>query len=61
MDLPSDRAAPHYRGNPEEMFKAMDVNGHGFITKDESCSSGGRGSHGMGGGMGQGRDTGTNQ
>jgi len=45
-------AAPHYKGNPEQMFKAMDVNGHGYITKDEFCS---------GRGMGQGQGTGTNQ
>ncbi len=54
-------AAPHHRGNPEEMFKAMDVNGRGYITKDEFCSGRGRGRHGMGGGMGQGQGTGTNQ
>jgi hypothetical protein len=54
-------AAPHHRGNPEEMFKAMDVNGHGYITKDEFCSGSGRGTGGMGRGMGQGQGTGTNQ
>lgn len=59
LTLEEFMAAPHHRGNPEEMFKTMDVSGHGYITRDEFCS--GRGRHGMGGGMGQGQGAGTNQ
>jgi hypothetical protein len=61
LTLEEFMAAPHHRGNAEEMFKAMDVNGHGYITKDEFCSGRGRGRGGMGRGMGQGQGTGTNQ
>ena len=32
-------AAPHGRGNPEQMFKTMDVNGEGFLTKDDSAQA----------------------
>ena len=53
-------AAPHHRGNAEQMFKAMDVNGRGYVTKDGFCSGKGRGK-GMGGGMGQGPCKGVNQ
>jgi len=53
-------AAPHHRGNAEQMFQAMDVNGRGFVTKDEFCSGKGMG-RGMGGGMGQGPCKGVNQ
>jgi hypothetical protein len=49
-------AAPHRRGNAEQMFKTMDVNGHGYITKDEFCAG-----KGMGRGMGQGRGKGASQ
>jgi hypothetical protein len=55
-------AAPHHRGNAEQMFNAMDVNGQGYLTKDQFCSGKGRGmGKGMGKGMGQGQSTGTNQ
>jgi len=63
-------AAPHHRDNPEQMFKAMDVNGRGYLTRDEFCSDKGMGmgggmgkgmGQGMGGGMGKGQGTGTNQ
>ena len=69
-------AAPHQRSNPEEMFQAMDVNGQGYLTKDEFCSGKGMGQgmgqgkgmgqgmgqgKGMGKGMGQGQGAGTNQ
>jgi hypothetical protein len=55
-------AAPHQRGNPEQMFKAMDVNGRGYLTKDDFCSGKGMGmGKGMGKGMGQGIGRGTNQ
>jgi hypothetical protein len=59
-------AAPHHRGNAEQMFKAMDVNGDGFLTKDEFCSGKGMGmgkgmGKGVGQGMGQGQGTGTPQ
>ncbi len=53
-------AAPHHRGNAEQMFKAMDVNARGYITKDEFCSGKGKG-QGMGKGKEQGRGTGTSQ
>lgn len=53
-------AAPHHRENPEQMFKAMDVNGRGYLTKDDFCSGKGKGM-GMGGGMGQGRGKGMGQ
>jgi hypothetical protein len=33
------------------MFKAMDVNGHGYITKEEFCSGQGMGRRGMGHGQ----------
>ena len=46
-------AAPHRRGKAEERFKAMDVNGHGYITKEEFCSGRGMGRRGMGRGIGQ--------
>ena len=49
-------AAPHNKGNPEQMFKAMDVNGHGYITKDEFCSGQGMGRIGRSRGMGQGQE-----
>ena len=51
-------AAPHYRGNAEQMFKTMDVNGDGSLTKDEFCSGKGKG---MGKGMGQGQGQGASQ
>ena len=55
-------AAPHQRDNPEQMFKAMDVNGDGYLKRDEFCSGKGMGmGKGMGQGMGQGQRTGTNQ
>jgi hypothetical protein len=50
--------APHQRANPEQMFKTMDVNGDGSLTKDEFCSGKGMG---MGKGMGQGQGTVTPQ
>lgn len=53
-------AAPHYRGNAEQMFKTMDANGDGSLTKDEFCSGKGRG-QGMGGGMGQGQNKGASR
>jgi len=51
-------AAPHYRGNAEQMFKTMDANLDGSLTKEEICSGKGRG---MGKGMGQGHGKGANQ
>lgn len=51
-------AAPHYRGNAEQMFKTMDVNADGSLTKDEFCSGKGKG---MGKGMGQGQGQGASQ
>ena len=51
-------AAPHYRGNAEQMFKTMDVNGDASLTKDEFCSGKGKG---MGKGMGQGQGQGASQ
>jgi len=35
LTLEEFMAAPHRRGNPEEMFKAMDVSGRG---KNSSCT-----------------------
>jgi Ca2+-binding EF-hand superfamily protein len=60
LTLEEFMATPHHRGNPEEMFKTMDVNGKGYVTKEEFCSARGRGRHGMGGSMGQGQSTETN-
>ncbi len=42
-------AAPHEWGNTEQKYQAMDVKGHGYLTKGEFCSS-----KGMGKGMAQG-------
>ena len=61
--------APHGKGNPDQMFKSMDVKGQNFLTKDDFCSGKGMGrggmgkrmGQGMGKGMGQGQGTGTNQ
>jgi hypothetical protein len=54
--------APHGKGNPEQMFKSMDVKGQGYLTKDELCSGKGMGmGKGMGKGMGQGQGTATPQ
>ena len=53
-------AAPYYKGNAEQMFKAMDLNGDGPLTKDEFCSGKGMG-RGAGKGMGQGMGKGTSQ
>jgi hypothetical protein len=53
-------AAPHHRGNAEQMFQTMDVNGRGYLTKDEFCSGKGMG-RGMGGGKGQGPCKAANQ
>jgi Ca2+-binding EF-hand superfamily protein len=61
LTLEEFMAAPHRRGNAEERFKAMDVNGHGYITKEEFCSGRGMGRRGMGRGMGQDQGAGTNQ
>ena len=44
-------AAPPEWNNTERRFQAMDVNGHGYLTKAEFCSS-----KGMGRGMGQATD-----
>jgi hypothetical protein len=53
-------AAPHGKGNPDQMFKSMDVKGQGFLTKDQFCSGKGKG---MGQGMRHrhGQSTGTPQ
>ena len=50
----------------EKMFKSMDVDGDGFLTRDELCSGKGMGmgkglGKGMGPGMGQGQGTATPQ
>ena len=51
-------AAPHHRGNPEQVFNSMDVNGQGYLTKDQFCAG-----KGMGQGMRHrhGQSTGTSQ
>jgi len=36
-------AAPHRRGNPEQVFNSMDVNGQGYLTKDQFCAGKGMG------------------
>jgi len=36
---------------PQERFKAMDVNSHGYLTKEEFCAGRGKGGHGTGGGV----------
>ena len=54
-------AAPHGKGNPDQMFKSMDVKGQGFLTKDQFCSGKGMGMGGMGKGMGQGMGKGMGQ
>ena len=51
-------AAPHRRDNPEQMFKEMDVQGRGYLTKEELCTGKGMG---MGKGMGRGMGPRQNQ
>lgn len=46
-------AVPHYRGNAEQMFKVMDSDGDGALTKDEFCLGKDPGK-GMGKGTGKG-------
>ncbi len=46
----------HSRNNPEQVFDSMDVNGRGYVTKDEFCAR-----RGMGKGIGQGSGTRMNQ
>ena len=53
-------AAPHHRGNAEQMFKTMDATGDSSLTQDEFCSGKGMG-QGMGKGMGKGQGKGANQ
>jgi hypothetical protein len=56
VSLEEFSAVPHPRGNAEQMFKGMDGDGDGFLTKDEFCSG-----KGMGKGAGQGMGKGASQ